>query len=187
MLVSLYDICKVVYYTNSSAVSLPCIFHCFSLYSIVVLGFHVLIIFVCFFFSSRRRNTSCALVTGVQTCALPISRPGLLRGPPRLDRGRPQPYGGEPAGDLRRPLAPVLVQQVQGLPLCALHGDRPEPGGDLSGRRDPRPAVRPAPAERPGSAGMGEGRRRAATELGLDARSEEHTSELPSLMRTSSA
>src|SRR3546814_4181147 len=27
---------------------------------------------VVFFFSSRRRHTSCALVTGVQTCALPI-------------------------------------------------------------------------------------------------------------------
>src|SRR3546814_1599287 len=33
-----------------------------------------------FFFSSRRRHTSCALVTGVQTCALPISKffDGLL-------------------------------------------------------------------------------------------------------------
>src|SRR3546814_1062986 len=41
-----------------------------------------------FFFSSRRRHTRCALVTGVQTCALPISKraaeysqaatPGLL-------------------------------------------------------------------------------------------------------------
>src|SRR3546814_7720283 len=33
-------------------------------------------IFACdyhFFFSSRRRHTRCALVTGVQTCALPIS------------------------------------------------------------------------------------------------------------------
>src|SRR3546814_3442607 len=29
--------------------------------------------FCCFFFSSRRRHTRCALVTGVQTCALPIS------------------------------------------------------------------------------------------------------------------
>src|SRR3546814_7773930 len=29
-------------------------------------------IFSHFFFSSRRRHTSCALVTGVQTCALPI-------------------------------------------------------------------------------------------------------------------
>src|SRR3546814_8386205 len=28
---------------------------------------------ICFFFSSRRRHTICALVTGVQTCALPIS------------------------------------------------------------------------------------------------------------------
>src|SRR3546814_10222437 len=26
-----------------------------------------------FFFSGRRRHTSCALVTGVQTCALPIA------------------------------------------------------------------------------------------------------------------
>src|SRR3546814_3671394 len=30
--------------------------------------------FFVFFFSSRRRHTRCALVTGVQTCALPISR-----------------------------------------------------------------------------------------------------------------
>src|SRR3546814_2261526 len=29
-----------------------------------------------FFFSRRRRHTSCALVTGVQTCALPISARG---------------------------------------------------------------------------------------------------------------
>src|SRR3546814_10601401 len=40
---------------------------------------------LCFFFSSRRRHTICALVTGVQTCALPICvahqrdhRPGRL-------------------------------------------------------------------------------------------------------------
>src|SRR3546814_2304838 len=32
----------------------------------------VQILFFCFFFSSRRRHTRCALVTGVQTCALPI-------------------------------------------------------------------------------------------------------------------
>src|SRR3546814_7859984 len=31
-----------------------------------------LLIFSFFFFSSRRRHTRCALVTGVQTCALPI-------------------------------------------------------------------------------------------------------------------
>src|SRR3546814_5614782 len=32
------------------------------------------IVFLYFFFSSRRRHTRCALVTGVQTCALPIYR-----------------------------------------------------------------------------------------------------------------
>src|SRR3546814_6430602 len=35
----------------------------------------VLIVFICFFFSSRRRHSRCASVTGVQTCALPISDP----------------------------------------------------------------------------------------------------------------
>src|SRR3546814_6741158 len=29
-------------------------------------------VFIIFFFSSRRRHTRCALVTGVQTCALPL-------------------------------------------------------------------------------------------------------------------
>src|SRR3546814_3638868 len=33
----------------------------------------VLFVVQLFFFSSRRRHTRCALVTGVQTCALPIS------------------------------------------------------------------------------------------------------------------
>src|SRR3546814_2555515 len=32
-----------------------------------------------FFFSSRRRHTRCALVTGVQTCALPIYLGGSFR------------------------------------------------------------------------------------------------------------
>src|SRR3546814_16271692 len=32
-----------------------------------------------FFFSSRRRHTRCALVTGVQTCALPISGAAMAR------------------------------------------------------------------------------------------------------------
>src|SRR3546814_9241685 len=39
---------------------------------------YVLILFLCFFFSSRRRHTRCSLVTGVQTCALPISAAGWL-------------------------------------------------------------------------------------------------------------
>src|SRR3546814_6855155 len=32
----------------------------------------LMLLFIVFFFSSRRRHTRCALVTGVQTCALPI-------------------------------------------------------------------------------------------------------------------
>src|SRR3546814_6485680 len=36
------------------------------------------LIFLIFFFSSRRRHTRCALVTGVQTCALPIYGHQLL-------------------------------------------------------------------------------------------------------------
>src|SRR3546814_6826935 len=47
--------------------------------------------FYCFFFSSRRRHTRCALVTGVQTCALPISHYARgtqsgLKGPPTACR-----------------------------------------------------------------------------------------------------
>src|SRR3546814_8051677 len=47
----------------------------------IVGGLFVMYVLICvvfvvvFFFSSRRRHTRCALVTGVQTCALPICRP----------------------------------------------------------------------------------------------------------------
>src|SRR3546814_12022277 len=51
-------------------------------------------VFICcemmFFFSSRRRHTRCALVTGVQTCALPICFPMglyLMRDMAGLDVG----------------------------------------------------------------------------------------------------
>src|SRR3546814_10422235 len=37
------------------------------------------ILYLVFFFSSRRRHTRCALVTGVQTCALPISCYEVMR------------------------------------------------------------------------------------------------------------
>src|SRR3546814_16006900 len=42
----------------------------------------------CFFFSSRRRHTRCALVTGVQTCALPIYDDRAVVHPRRADRLR---------------------------------------------------------------------------------------------------
>src|SRR3546814_631923 len=40
--------------------------------SSLAVRFVFLVLFFFFFFSSRRRHTRCALVTGVQTCALPI-------------------------------------------------------------------------------------------------------------------
>src|SRR3546814_1056215 len=40
---------------------------------VCVCCFCVCVVVCYFFFSSRRRHTRCALVTGVQTCALPIS------------------------------------------------------------------------------------------------------------------
>src|SRR3546814_2141860 len=56
-----------------------------------------------FFFSSRRRHTRCALVTGVQTCALPISSACHLVDQfwtPRVNR-REDDYGGDLTGRMR--------------------------------------------------------------------------------------
>src|SRR3546814_1100066 len=47
-----------------------------------------------FFFSSRRRHTSCALVTGVQTCALPILV--LVIGVASIEHGGEPTIGIEP-------------------------------------------------------------------------------------------
>src|SRR3546814_480957 len=55
--------------------------YCISLYSCFALFGVVLVFGLCFFFfSSRRRHTRCALVTGVQTCALPICMGATGRG-----------------------------------------------------------------------------------------------------------
>src|SRR3546814_4869787 len=62
-----------------------------------------------FFFSSRRRHTRCALVTGVQTCALPIlAYLGISQQePPRLSPTAPhiaswRSYGGVAHGRAHR-------------------------------------------------------------------------------------
>src|SRR3546814_9410605 len=55
---------------------------------------------VSFCFSSRRRHTSCALVTGVQTCALPILIANLTRLPERFrNPDRVDPKTGEVTSD----------------------------------------------------------------------------------------
>src|SRR3546814_7000720 len=75
-----------------------------------------------FFFSSRRRHTRCALVTGVQACALPIS--GLL------ERHIP---GGRIVGCVVYPAAAVTEPGV----VTHVEGDR-FPVGELDGSASER-------------------------------------------------
>src|SRR3546814_4357232 len=92
-----------------------------------------------FFFSSRRRHTRCALVTGVQTCALPISS---TAGKAVAWRAKPPPASPHPPNN------------------CPLS----QPRSDHAQYRNPPRQSRDRTA-----------------------RSEEHTSELQSLMRISYA
>src|SRR3546814_5462447 len=56
-----------------------------------------------FFFSSRRRHTRCALVTGVQTCALPICIEVLQK--QFAQRRTKKTYHAVVAGTLKQPEA----------------------------------------------------------------------------------
>src|SRR3546814_8184366 len=69
---------------------------------------------VVFLFSSRRRHTRCALVTGVQTCALPI--------------WPIQARSARETGSLSRPAAPSDRQGI--LRAIDRHGDR-SPGDKI--------------------------------------------------------
>src|SRR3546814_3367076 len=107
-----------------------------------------------FCFSSRRRHTRCALVTGVQTCALPIFAEGEVR-------------GDDDAG----PLIKLADEVEQQLPSRA--GERQITELVEHDQVEPRQLRRQGPAfADPGL---------------LFERSEEHTSELQSLMRISYA
>src|SRR3546814_10585347 len=107
---------------------------------------------VIFFVSSRRRHTICALVTGVQTCALPIYR-----------RRRVSPPGSWSATRCR----PEQAQDHQ-------HNRRHDRGRDQQRLPDVGRKVR-----------RGHVLQRQDTDERV--RSEEHTSELQSLMRNSYA
>src|SRR3546814_17335012 len=65
-----------------------------------------------FFFSSRRRHTICALVTGVQTCALPICFAGDVSEDDRHKR-----LGADIVDYHRAGLAAVTIDQCQHLHL----------------------------------------------------------------------
>src|SRR3546814_4515263 len=94
----------------------------------------MIFVYVClFFFSSRRRHTRCALVTGVQTCALPIWRHRDMNGAsatPHLRDRREETDGdgrawlhwavGEIEADAARSADTHLIK----VPLAGLDGDR---------------------------------------------------------------
>src|SRR3546814_6611399 len=103
-----------------------------------------------FFFSGRRRHTRCALVTGVQTCALPICWPSCKASAP--------PPGWTPPGSA-----------CPGRACCS--GKR-QPSGRRSGTGSNCDRNRAIPCSGKGCP---------------PCRSEEHTSELQSLMRISYA
>src|SRR3546814_6976127 len=101
-----------------------------------------------FFFSSRSRHTSCVLVIGVQTCALPIF---LLQPPDQLERlvggdasrdDQENPFSGQHGG-----LAQISrwtdvnnlgVRPVEGK-LSAVNPARPRPARATPGRPAPWP------------------------------------------------
>src|SRR3546814_15318301 len=60
-------------------------------------------IVVFFFVSSRRRHTRCALVTGVQTCALPISEGSINAGLESIKGSY------KPAPSARTPSTPIIA------------------------------------------------------------------------------
>src|SRR3546814_7405219 len=112
-----------------------------------------------FFFSSRRRHTRCALVTGVQTCALPIcrARPARRRSPRRCRGLRRSPVRFHTATP-----CPSLTPQKLFLPrITRINTDRETP-------------IKSALSA-------------FVRVIRVIRRSEEHTSELQSLMRISYA
>src|SRR3546814_1675443 len=116
---------------------------------------------VLFFFASRRRHTRCALVTGVQTCALPIS---FRRAEKAIASFRCMPR-----------FEPVRAGEMAQDRIAVRLDDR------LAIGRNPVLESRDREI-----AGIG-ARMIADQPVGKQDRSEEHTSELQSLMRISYA
>src|SRR3546814_10077840 len=127
-----------------------------------------------FFFSSRRRHTRCALVTGVQTCALPIfaatSIPRPPMSPPSLKtRERLSEVRYEIRGELARRAREL---EAQGRTLVKLNIGNPGAFGFRA----------PGHLQRAIADGIAD-----TDPYTHQQRSEAHTSELQSLMRISYA
>src|SRR3546814_3098884 len=158
-----------------------------------------------FFFSSRRRHTRCALVTGVQTCALPIpvraaAAYELGHGCGSVDGGEGGDVAKQPAreqnaasaialGERRRQRQPkllsLIVVVIDGRELM---GEQARRLFEAQAGRDEQVCeqrvAQPVPIARAGSFRTVRGQ---APQADLAERSEEHTSELQSLMRISYA
>src|SRR3546814_1059763 len=155
-----------------------------------------LILFLClfvFFFSSRRRHTRCALVTGVQTCALPIY--SFSDGKVSLPAGAAERGGTQPVVRVTAEGKACLEASVGQHVMLRVEAEAPPGAGtithldwdfDGSGRFVVSQSVEQGQtsvalttthaSDRPG------------THFAVaSVRSEEHTSELTSLMRTSYA
>src|SRR3546814_6962869 len=113
-----------------------------------------------FFFSSRRRHTRCALVTGVQTCALPIWR--CVEGRHRLHRAGERGRTHDGRDDVGLPQ--ISEEQAHRRIQQAVKGQQ-------RARRQSDERIRHV----------------ARMVRSARSRSEEHTSELQSLMRISYA
>src|SRR3546814_1491883 len=129
-----------------------------------------------FFFSSRRRHTRCALVTGVQTCALPIScfawrciEPAVSLRPAAVAPGQPQRQ--------RLARAPLAVHAGTGIAAHPRHLAHAVERALEATCQHCAPAALPQVLAR----------RQAGARGRRGHRSEEHTSELQSLMRISYA
>src|SRR3546814_9837216 len=106
-----------------------------------------------FVFPSRRRHTRCALVTGVQTCSLPISRPHAFQAPSYWQYERPMRICSTKVS-IGNAAAPALSAHPFHVSIC-----EDDFGCSLI----------------------------LSIEIRRHLRSEEHTSELQSLMRISNA
>src|SRR3546814_8821271 len=120
---------------------------------------HVLSIVCFFFFPSRRRHTSCALLTGFQTCALPI-----CRGAGRHDQGGRGGHaededrgGGGPPSGTRRPRRGDHRRRQQVPALDAGAGGHPRhrqhQGARVPGRAAAEDQGEPGRGPRPGHSG----------------------------------
>src|SRR3546814_8581308 len=90
----------------------------------------IFVVFLYFFLSSRRRHTRCALVTGVQTCALPIY-------PSTIDERRP-PLGHERFALVVVQAAHVVRTERRGVGGVLDEGRRASPVDECCDRSEER-------------------------------------------------